>query len=202
MIDAMEPASAPIPQQAPQGQVGATQSVPNPQIAPQEQPSFPPAVQSAPFRKRNIFSHWWFWLLIFIIFMVTLSLLFSWFFIYPKIGNQIVVNDQVIVGSIHVDKLSLNTRAFLVFQPQDKNGLQTPSSDSYWGNTSLLFPDTYEDFDFPFVGETGLGPTPVTIIFATLYKDVNNNRNYDFYEDTEALTDLSGKKIRVQFQAL
>ena len=186
MIDIMEPASPPIPQQAPQGQVGATQSVPQ-------------VVQSAPERKRNILSRWWFWLLIL---LLTSFLLFSWFFIYPKIGNQIVVKDQVIEGSIHVDKLSLKTRAFLVFQPQDKNIPLMPSPDIILGNTSLLFPDTYEDFDFPFVGDTSSGPRVGTyIIFATFYKDVNNNRNYDLYEDTEVLTDLFGKKIRVQFIA-
>lgn len=183
----MEAASPPIPQQAPQGQVGATQSVPS-QVVPQ-----------APERKRNIFSRWWFWLLILII---TSFLLFSRFFIYPKIGNEIVITDQVINDSIHVDKLSLKTRAFLVFQPQDINIPLMPSPDISLANTSLLFPDTYQDFDFPFVGDTSLGPRPGTyIIFATLYKDANNNRNYDIYEDTEVLTDLFGKKIRVQFLA-
>jgi len=126
-------------------------------------------------------------------------ILFIWIYINPRVGNQIVVGNQSVTSSIHVDRISIKTKAFLVFQSLNDFTYEM-NLGSHLANTILLIPGTYENFNLDLVEAAELSSTPGAIIVATLYHDSNKNGIYDTEKDTQPLTDILGNNIRVEFQ--
>ncbi len=153
--------------------------------------------------KKNLFRRWWFYLIL----VMIVALMAGGYFIFlryyknQETGNLIVIQNQVVMDKIHVDKLINREPAFLVIQPEDNLASGLVNANNHIAYTNIINPDTYEDFDINVFNNPGARTPPGTVFYATLYKDLDNNRYFDVSIDTEVLVDASGNKARVTFYA-
>ncbi len=168
-------------------------------------------VQPILHKRKNIFRRWWFYLVL----IATVAFAAGIYFIVQQyipdsgpeevldqdVEKTILIQNQVVMNTIHIDKVVVREKAFLIIQLSDDRVASIPNPNSQLAYSNLLNPDTYENFDLFTSSDPEVRMDPGTILFATLYKDTNNDRYYNLYGDTEIVLNASGEKEQITFYA-
>jgi hypothetical protein len=166
-------------------------------IQPQQFPS-PNIPPSATLKEGKPFYRLWsFWVTLFLIINASI---FGGIWIYPYISPAVMVQDQVLGAVFQIQKVRVPEAGLLGIQV-DVGGVPG----TLLASSRLLIPDTYENFSLHLLGPEDLPPEalalirPGTRIYVTLFKDLDNNENFNPSIDTEIVRDIFGRKVQSTF---
>lgn len=179
---AVAPVSSPAPQ------VNPEPIIQNPQ--PPEQPA-----EANPF-----YLTFGFWAFIF--FLGNLIAIF-FFWIYPLLSPPLVVENQPLGEGFSLKRARVTSPGFIALKVEVTGG-QGPTILTI-ANSSLLTPDTYEDF---YLSRQSKQTLPDEFLAAikegssvsvAVYNDVNQDREFDPGADNSVMKDIFGRKIQTSF---
>lgn len=118
----------------------------------------------------------------------------------PLLSPPIVVKDQPLGTTFHIERVRVPSEGFLVFE-----AVWEHLPNLLLSRTSILPPDVYKDFDVALINKDVTPPEflaqvpPNAIVFVSIYKDMNRDGSYNPEDDKEVLKDIFGRKLQTTF---
>lgn len=137
-----------------------------------------------------------------VLFLLLAFVLATYFFyVRPRVGNEVVIRDQPVGGSIYIEKIIVRQPAGLVIQAEGEY-----SQPLYpVAQTPVLEPGfVYSDFNLSYISELTEEAkeklVPGTRLYATLFKPVGEDGAMSFSSESEPVRDLFGRSVRIKFR--